>query len=158
MTMRVHQNDPRSVIPNSDWAFADCTTTPFPGVANPQKVCLKNGFDTNHIYELVYTAKDPIVMGLGLAAIRDVASFFHHAAKDDNGTANPLAGQVRHTLLNGMSHSGRLLRTYLDLPFNQDDGVRQGFGRRVPQFGAGGNAIHVACSQPWRLPGPTHSR
>ena len=73
LTMRVHQDDPRTAVPNSDWAFADCTSTPFPGVPNPQKVCLKNGFDTNHIYELVYTAKNPIVMGLGLAAIRDVA-------------------------------------------------------------------------------------
>jgi hypothetical protein len=75
LTMRVHQDDPKVLIPNSDWAYADCTSTPFPGVPNPQKVCLKNGFDTNHIYELLYTARDPIVMGLGLAAIRDVATF-----------------------------------------------------------------------------------
>src|SRR5262249_49868410 len=71
MTMRVHQDDPKLPISNTDWAYADCSTVPFPGVQNPQKVCLRNGFDTNHIYELVYTARDPIVMGLGLAAIRD---------------------------------------------------------------------------------------
>src|SRR5262249_43227889 len=79
LTMRVHQDDARVVVPNSDWAFADCAITPFPGVPNTRKICLKNGFDTNHIYELVYTGKDPIVMGLGLAAIRDVATFFHRA-------------------------------------------------------------------------------
>ena len=157
MTMRVHQNDPRTVIPNSDWAFADCTTTPFPGLANPQKVCLKSGFDTNHIYELVYTAKDPIVMGLGLAAIRDVASFFHHAAKDDNGTANPLAGQVRHTLLNGISQSGRLLRTYLDLGFNEDEGGRQVFEGMQPHIGSVRNYINVRFSQPGRLAGTQHT-
>lgn len=62
LTQRVHQDDPKEPIPNSQWAFADCTGRRFPGVPHPQKVCLRNGFDTNHIYELVYTAKDPIVM------------------------------------------------------------------------------------------------
>ena len=68
---------------------------------NPQKVCLQNGFDTNHIYELIYTAQNPIVMGLGLAALRDVSAFFHNSATDDNGTVNPLAGQIAHTMLRG---------------------------------------------------------
>jgi hypothetical protein len=27
LTQRVHQDDPRQLIPNSQWAFADCTTT-----------------------------------------------------------------------------------------------------------------------------------
>jgi len=29
---RVHQDDPREPIPSSDWAFADCSAVPFPGV------------------------------------------------------------------------------------------------------------------------------
>ena len=37
-------------------------------------VCLKDGFDTNHIYELVYTAKNPTVAGIGFAATRDFNS------------------------------------------------------------------------------------
>ena len=82
LTMRVHQTDARTLIPNSDWAYADCTDPvhPFPGIPDPKKVCLKAGFDANHIYELVYTAKDPIVMGLGLAAIRDALTARHQAA------------------------------------------------------------------------------
>jgi hypothetical protein len=86
ITMRVHQDDPKLPILNTDWAYADCSTVPFPGAPDPQKVCLRNGFDTNHIYELVYTARDPIVMGLGLAAIRDVASFFRYATKTISAT------------------------------------------------------------------------
>src|SRR5262245_31132849 len=50
LTRRVHQNDPRELIPNMLWAFADCTSTPFPGVPDPTKICLQGGFDTNHIY------------------------------------------------------------------------------------------------------------
>jgi hypothetical protein len=157
LTMRVHQDNPRTVIPNSDWAFADCTSTAFPGAPNPQKVCLKNGFDTNHIYELVYTAKNPIVMGLGLAAIRDVASFFHHAASDDNGTANPIAGAIQHTLLNGISQSGRLLRTYLELGFNEDERGRQVFEGMQPHIGAVRNYVNVRFSQPGRLAGTQHT-
>jgi hypothetical protein len=157
LTMRVHQDDARAVVANSDWAFADCTSVPFPGTPNPQKVCLRNGFDTNHIYELVYTAKNPIVMGLGLAAIRDVATFFHRAARDDNGTANPIAGQIRHTLLNGISQSGRLLRTYLDLGFNEGEQGGQVFEGMQPHIGSVRNYINVRFSQPGRLAGTQHT-
>jgi Alpha/beta hydrolase domain len=157
LTERVHQNDPKVPIPNSQWAFADCTSTPFPGVPNPQKVCLQNGFDTNHIYELIYTAQNPIVMGLGLAALRDISAFFHNAAKDDNGTANPLAGQINHTLLNGISQSGRLLRTFLDLGFNEDETGKQVFEGMQPHIGSVRNYINVRFSQPGRLAGTQHT-
>jgi hypothetical protein len=157
LTERVHQNDPKVPIPNSQWAFADCTSTPFPGVPNPQKVCLQNGFDTNHIYELIYTAQNPIVMGLGLAALRDVSAFFHNAATDDNGTANPLAGQINHTLLNGISQSGRLLRTYLQLGFNEDENGNQVFEGMQPHIGSVRNYMNVRFSQPGRLAGTQHT-
>src|SRR6516165_9330647 len=49
LTRRVHQFDPKEVIPNSQWAFADCGSTPFPGTPSTLKVCLQGGFDTNHI-------------------------------------------------------------------------------------------------------------
>src|SRR4030095_4328456 len=71
LTRRVNQNDPRELIPNSQWAFADCTSVPFPGVPDPTKICLPGGFDTKHIYALLYTAKNPMVMGLGFAAHRE---------------------------------------------------------------------------------------
>lgn len=157
MTMRVHQNDPKVEIPNNEWAYADCSTVPFPGTPNPQKVCLKNGFDTNHIYELLYTAQDPIVLGLGMAAIRDVASFLHRAAADDAGNANPLAGQLKWTLLNGISQSGRLLRTYLELGFNQDEQLRQVFDGMQPHIGSVRNYINVRFGQPGRLAGTQHT-
>jgi len=154
MTMRVHQDDARTVIPNSDWAFADCTSTPFPGVPNPQKVCLKNGFDTNHIYELIYTAKDPIVMGLGLAAIRDVATFFRRAKAS---AGNPIAGAINYSLLNGISQSGRLLRTYLNLGFNLGEDGQQVFDGMQPHIGAVENYINIRFSQPGRLAGTQHT-
>jgi Alpha/beta hydrolase domain len=157
LTERVHQDDPKVPVPNSQWAFADCTSTPFPGVPNPQKVCLQNGFDTNHIYELIYTAQNPIVMGLGLAALRDVSAFFHSAKADDNGTPNPLAGQIQHTILRGDSQSGRLLRTFLDLGFNEDETGTQVFEGMHPHIGSVRNYINVRFSQPGRLAGTQHT-
>jgi len=158
LTMRVHQNDPRIVIQNHLWAYANCTSaTPFPGVPDPQKVCLKAGFDTNHIYELVYTAKDPIVMGLGLAAIRDVGSFLRHQSADDHGTGNPLAGQIEWSLLNGISQSGRLLRTFLQLGFNRDERFGKVFDGMQPHIGSVRDYINVRFAQPGRLAGTQHT-
>ena len=151
MTVRVHQDDPKLPIPNTDWGYADCTTVPFPGVPNPQKVCLKNGFDTNHIYELVYTAQDPIVMGLGLAAIRDVGSFLRYEDKDDLGNPNPLAGAMKYALLYGFSQGAAVLRTYLDDGFNEDEAHRQVFDGMQPERNGGGrNPINVSFFQPGR--------
>jgi hypothetical protein len=157
LTMRQHQNDARVVIPNNQWAYADCTITPFPGAPDPQKVCLKNGFDTDHIYELLYTARNPIVMGLGLAAIRDAGTFLRNAPADDVGSPNPLAGQIQWSLLNGVSQAGRLLRTFLQLGFNQDEQSRRVFDGMHPHIGAVRNYINVRFAQPGRLAGTQHT-
>jgi hypothetical protein len=37
-------------------------------------ICLFGGFKADRLYELIYPAKDPIVMALGFAATRDIAS------------------------------------------------------------------------------------
>ena len=157
LTKRVHQDDPKVVVPNSEWAYADCTSTPFPGVPNPQKVCLKDGFDTNHIYELIYTARDPIVMGIGLAAIRDVADFLRNAQQDSQNNPNPLAGSLKFSLLNGISQSGRLLRTFLELGFNESEDHEQVFDGMQPHIGSLRNYINVRFSQPGRLAGTQHT-
>lgn len=121
LTRRANETDPRITIPPADWKFADCNTTtnPFPGTADGAKVCLKNGFDPKYLYELVYVAKDPKVMGVGLAALRDTVSFFRHAQADAAGTANPLAGRITHTIGQGTSQSGNAMKTFLHLGFNQ---------------------------------------
>jgi hypothetical protein len=120
LTRRVNETDPRQLIPASDWKFADCSTSnPFPGTADATKVCLKDGFDPAYLYELVYVAKDPKVMGVGLAALRDTVSFFRKANADSAGTANPLAGRITHTIGQGTSQSGNAMKTFLHLGFNQ---------------------------------------
>jgi hypothetical protein len=125
-----------TAVPRADWAFADCATTPFPGVPDPAKICLRTGFRADRIYELTYTARDPLVLGLGLAATRDIVSFFRYAARDRAGNPNPIAGAVAHTVSIGDSQSGNFIRTFLHLGFNQDEGNRIVWDGAFPRIAA----------------------
>jgi Alpha/beta hydrolase domain len=107
-------------VPDGEWAFADCRTTPFPGTPDPTRICLKNGFNPSLLYELVYTAKDPLVLGIGLAATRDIVSFFRHAKADANGVPNPVAGVITHSVAQGTSQAGNFIKTFIHLGFNED--------------------------------------
>lgn len=124
----------------SDWAWARCDAgNPFPGTPDATQICLKNGFDAARLYQIVFTAADPYVLGIGFAAWRDVASFFKKATADDAGTPNPLAKSITHSITRGISQSGNYLRGWLHLGFNRaEDGsmVHEGMwpiiaGRRV---------------------------
>jgi hypothetical protein len=109
-------------IPASDWAWAKCdAANPFPGTPDPWQICLKNGFDKARLYQVVFTAADPYVLGVGFAAWRDVGAFFKKAKADDSGTPNPLAGKVTHSIARGVSQSGNYLRGWLHMGFNADE-------------------------------------
>ena len=107
-------------VPPEAWAWARCdAANPFPGTPDPTQICLKDGFDAKRLYQVVFTAADPYVLGIGFAAWRDVGHFFKTAQADDAGTANPLAGMVTHSIGRGVSQSGNYLRGWLHLGFNQ---------------------------------------
>lgn len=113
-------------IASSDWSFGDCTTTPFPGKPSNTTICLRGGFDKSRIYRLVYRVKDPLVLGLGLAAFRDAASFFRYSAQDDSGTPNPVAGGIKWAIVQGTSQSGNFVKTMIHLGFTEDDSGTRG--------------------------------
>ena len=124
LVKRATQDGPAIPVASSDWAFADCGKAGFPGTPDPAKICVKAGFDPAFAYELVFTAKDPLVLGIGYAATRDINAFFRHAEKDDSGTPNPVAKQIRWGIAKGSSQSGNFLRSYINLGFNQDEAGR----------------------------------
>src|SRR5262249_42909448 len=76
------------------------------------------GFDAGAIYEFIYLARDPKVMGLGFAATRDVVSFLRNEGTDAEGTPNILAGQIDYVIGFGASQSGRYLHDFLYSGFN----------------------------------------
>ena len=138
-----------TVIPAGDWAWAKCdAATPFPGTPDPTQICLKHGFDPNLLYQVVFTAKDPPVLGVGFAAFRDVASFFRHADKDDAGTPNPLAKGVKWVIARGVSQSGNYLRGFLHLGFNQDEAGRQVYDGLWPIIAGRRIALNFRWAQP----------
>lgn len=136
LTMRPKRSEPAIEVPHNAWAFArweDGRVVP-----DPTSVYVKAGFQPGWLYELVYTAKDPRVSGLGLAGLRDCVSFFRGAKKDRRGTANPLAGVVEHTYVFGISQSGRLIHHFLFDGFNTDEQDRMVFdGALIHVAGAG---------------------
>jgi len=143
LTRRIHESDPGIPVPNDEWAFSDCSKFHFPGVPSTTKISLKDGFDPDYIYELIYVAKNPLVLGLGFAAIRDFTSFLRNEMHDDAGVRNPLVSEgaktipVRATIMQGVSQCSNFTRTFLFLGFNQDekhlkvfDGVNAHVGTR----------------------------
>jgi hypothetical protein len=129
-----------ATVAPGEWAWAKCgAANPFPGTPDPSEICVKNGFDPKLLYQVVFTAKDPYVLGIGFAAFRDLASFFRNASGDDDGTPNPVAGNVRWVVSRGRSQSGNFLRSFLQLGFSQDESNRKVYdgawpiiaGRRV---------------------------
>jgi hypothetical protein len=139
---------PLITIASTDWAFADCRTVPFPGTSDPTRVCLRNGFDPALLYELVYTARDPFVLGLGLAATRDLVSFLRYAANDDFGTANPAGAAISHAVSTGVSQSGNLIKTFIHLGFNEDESGRMVWDGAFPIIAARQTPINFRFAIP----------
>lgn len=125
----------RTEVGPDDWAFADCTSLSFPGTPDAKRLCLREGFVGNAAYTLVYQAKDPLVLGIGFAATRDLVSFLRSGKADDAGTPNP-AGPVQWTVASGTSQSGNYLKTFLHLGFNADEQGRQVFDGINPNIAA----------------------
>jgi hypothetical protein len=116
----------------------------------PRKVTITRpaGFDAGAIYELVYTAKEPGVMGLGFAATRDIVSFLRR----ESGAANPLAGvRFDHAIGFGISQSGRFVRDFLYQGFNSDEAGRVVFEGLMPHIAGGKKTfINYRFAQPGR--------
>ncbi len=105
------------------------------------------------LYELIYPAKDPKVAGLGYASVRDFASFLHRASTDDQGHANPLAGQIQEVYSTCVSQPCRFMREFVGLGFNEDATAEHGkaFDGVLDWIGGGsGLYLNYRFAQPFR--------
>ena len=130
LTVRDSVSGAKTPVPSDHWAFGTCTTGKASLVANDTNICLFDGFRADRLYELIYQAKNPIVMGLAYAVTRDVGSFLRYATKDDAGNANPLAESATRVGITrvysfGSSESGEYQREFLYLAFNEDEAHRK---------------------------------
>ncbi len=145
---RAGVDGPTREIAPGDLTFADCGAKPFPGEPNPRMLCLREGFDPALLYQLSYEAKDPKVLGVGLAAMRDVASFFRYEATDRDGNPNPVAGLVTKAIAQGISQSGNALKTFLVQGFNADEAGRVVFDGANPHIAGRLTSVNVRFGLP----------
>jgi hypothetical protein len=109
-------------LPRSGWQFARYEEGKV--IPDSTSLYIKEGFKPGWLYDLVYDAKDPKVVGLGLAAIRDVVSFFRYEERDQADFANRLFGNIEYAFAYGHSQSGRLLNHFVHQNFNGDEKQR----------------------------------
>lgn len=125
-------NSPSTAMASSDWSF----------VNNGAQIQFRMpaGSDLGSIFTFVYQAKDPKVMGIGFAALRDFITFLKFDQHDRQGDANPL-NDFQHApcldgghgkchgqgdsnfevaVMEGISQSGRFTRDFLWRGFNDD--------------------------------------
>lgn len=149
LTVRAKENAPRVPVPASAWRFADCPEGQ-PARPSDTRICLDGGFQPGRLYELIYRAKDPIVLGVGFAALRDVGAFLKFEQADAAGRPNPVWRPGQKTIVLGTSQSGRFIRSYLHLGFNRDEQGRVAFDGAKPHIGGGLMPLNVRFGHPGR--------
>ena len=116
LTVRLYEADARVPVPAERWRYVS---------PRQIEIDLVEGFDAGAIYEFIYPACDPIVMGLGFVAVRDFVTYMRSTEPDVAGQPHPLspdpsAPAIDHVITYGRSQPGRFLREFVRLGFNQD--------------------------------------
>ncbi len=142
LTVREHAGAPAVAIARSAWRFADAT-----------HISLSGGFEPGKLYELVYRAENPPLVGLGLLAVRDTAAWLRSGPAS---AGNPCAGELERAYVIGVSQTGRFLRHLLYLGLNEDEAGRKVFdgviahiaGARRGEFNQrfGQPSLNATCS------------
>ena len=138
LTVRDSVEGTRRPILRADWQFGP----------DGKSVRYAAGFEPKKIYEVVYTAKDPALVGVGPAAIRDTISRMKYGAASELGLPQ---GAVKRAIGFGISQSGRFLRTFLYYGFNEDESHRKVFdGVMAHVAGSGRGSFNHRFAQPSR--------
>jgi len=130
LTVRDKADGQRFTIPDDQWKL------------NGDRIEFAAGFEPGRLYDFVYTAKDPAVAGLGMAAVRDYISYIKQR------------GEVKRAIGAGISQSGRLLRTFIADGFNGDEKGQKVFDGVWAHVAGGGHGdFNQRFAQPSRTSG-----
>jgi hypothetical protein len=129
-------DEPAREIPSGAWKLSK----------GARSIEMPAGFEPGRFYEFVYEGKDPVVVGTGLAGVRDLISFLKY------GGAETLLGDrttyTRRAIGFGVSQSGRFLRHFLYEGFNADEKGRKVFdGVWADVAGAGRGSFNFRYAQ-----------
>ena len=150
LTKRRYPYSERIEIAPEDWAFArleggeglDDQGAEIGIHPSDEHIFIKDGFEPGWIYELVYTGRDPLVLGLGHAGVRDLVSHLRHGGMDAGGFDNPI-GEIEKAYCWGRSQTGRCIRDFIYRGFNEDAEGRKVFDGALPHVaGAGLMRMH----------------
>jgi hypothetical protein len=120
------------VIPRDRWRFARVEKGRV--APDPRHVWLDGGFARGRIYQIVYTAVGAPVIGLGLVALRECATWLKHGTAAEG---NPAPGALRYAYAYGRSQTGRLLRTLVRDDLNVDETGREAFDGIIANVAGG---------------------
>jgi Alpha/beta hydrolase domain len=139
LTERERPDGERRALARTAWSFV-----PSRDDGPATEVRLEGGFKPGRIYQLVYTARDPIVVALGMAGIRDLMS--HLRSHPLEGTPPP-----RASLIFGISQSGRLIQTMLLRGLHVDEDGKPAFdGAFIHVAGGGKGGFDYRFAMPTR--------
>ena len=142
LTVRAKWTDLRQTPAGMSFRFTDPTHI---------EITRPAGFDAGALYELTYMARDPKVLGLGFAAVRDLVAFLRRDAVPSNPLASDGKQRIRRAYAYGSSQSGRFLREFLYLGFNEDMSGRPIFDAMLPHIaGARMTAVNARFGLPGR--------
>ena len=141
LTRRRYPDDERIPVPPDSWRFArveggiglDNQGAEQAVIPSDAHIHLPTGFEPGWIYELVYTGRDPLVLGLGHVAVRDFVSWLRYA---DAGAA--VVGPVEKAYAWGRSQTGRCIRDFVYRGFNADAAGRKVFDGVLPHVAGAG--------------------
>ncbi len=139
LTWRDRPDGVQTGIAREAWSFVQ----PASG-GTPTEISLDGGFKPGRIYQLTYTARDPIVVALGMAGIRDLMSYLRN---------NPLEGTPppQKSAIFGISQSGRLIQTMLLRGLHVDEDGKPVFdGAFIHVAGGGKGGFDYRFAMPTR--------
>src|SRR5262245_56470933 len=142
LTVRQRLDDPPATVPDTDWEYTSSAGTAI------RLLPAGTRFLQSYVYEFTYTAKNPVVAAVGLAALRDFVSFLRYGTAVEG---NPLAGDVQHTFSYSISQPSRTLNDFHRLGFNEDENGKRVIDGILSHTGGGsGDQINYRFSQTGR--------
>ena len=141
LTRRRYPYDERIPVPPDSWCFArveggfglDNQGAEQALIPSDTHIHIPAGFEPGWIYELIYTGRDPLVLGLGHVAVRDFVSFLRYSVGDAAGL-----GTIEKAYAWGRSQTGRCLRDFVYRGFNADAAGRRVFDGILPHVAGAG--------------------
>ncbi len=141
LTVRQRSDDAERPVPADHWRYNDARAVTVDRPAD---------MDAGAIYRFSYVARDPRVMGLGFAAVRDLVAFLRHGSAADGNVLADIA--FDSSIGVGISQSGRYLRDFLWQGFNRDLAGRRVFDGVIPLIPGGRRTFtNVRFAEPGRF-------